>query len=31
MSIEIRETAEYASWFASLRDLKAKARILARI
>jgi putative addiction module killer protein len=29
--IEIRQTAEYRSWFESLRDLQAKARILARI
>ncbi len=29
--IEIRQTAEYESWFEKLRDLQAKARILARI
>lgn len=30
-SIEVRETEEYAAWFASLRDRQARARILARI
>jgi hypothetical protein len=29
--IEIRETEEYADWFARLRDREAKSRILARI
>jgi putative addiction module killer protein len=29
--IEIRQTAEYESWFEKLRDVQAKARILARI
>ncbi|MDZ4170253.1 MAG: type II toxin-antitoxin system RelE/ParE family toxin [Coriobacteriia bacterium] len=29
--IEIRQTAEYKSWFEKLHDLQAKARILARI
>ncbi len=29
--IEIRQTAEYARWFASLRDRQARARIDARI
>lgn len=29
--IEIRQTAEYESWFEKQRDLQAKARILARI
>jgi putative addiction module killer protein len=29
--IEIRQTAEYESWFEKLRDLQARARILARI
>jgi putative addiction module killer protein len=29
--IEVRQTAEYAKWFASLRDLKARARIDVRI
>ncbi len=29
--IEIRQTAEYESWFEKLRDLQAQARILARI
>jgi putative addiction module killer protein len=29
--IDIRQTAEYESWFEKLRDLQAKARILARI
>lgn len=29
--IEIRQTSEYESWFEKLRDLQAKARILARI
>jgi putative addiction module killer protein len=29
--IEIRQTAEYRSWFEKLRDVQARARILARI
>lgn len=29
--IEVRETAEYARWFAALRDVRASARILARV
>jgi len=29
--IEIRQTAEYESWFETLRDLQAQARILSRI
>lgn len=29
--IEIRQTAEYESWFEKQRDLQAKARVLARI
>jgi len=29
--IEIRQTKEYEVWFEKLRDLQAKARILARI
>ena len=29
--IEVRQTSEYESWFEKLRDLQAKARILARI
>jgi putative addiction module killer protein len=28
---EVRQTAEYESWFERLRDLQVKARILARI
>ena len=28
---EVRETAAYADWFASLRDLQARARVLVRI
>jgi putative addiction module killer protein len=29
--IEIRQTEEYARWFAHLRDSQARARILARV
>ena len=29
--VEIRKTNEYALWIESLRDIKAKARILVRI
>jgi putative addiction module killer protein len=29
--IEIRQTAEYESWFEKLRDVQAQARILARV
>lgn len=29
--VEIRQTDEYAEWFASLRDANAKARIAIRI
>lgn len=29
--VEIRQTTVYAEWFAALRDLRAKARINARI
>ena len=29
--VEIRQTADYARWFKSLRDLRAKARIDARL
>ncbi len=29
--IEVRETAAYADWFASLRDLRARSRVLVRI
>lgn len=31
MPIEVLQTAFYARWFASLRDERAKARVLARI
>jgi len=29
--IEVRQTAEYAKWFDSLRDIKARAKINVRI
>ncbi|HEX5239192.1 MAG TPA: type II toxin-antitoxin system RelE/ParE family toxin [Sphingomicrobium sp.] len=29
--IEVRQTREFAHWFESLRDLRARARVLARI
>jgi len=29
--IEIRQTAEFRSWFERLRDLEAQARIIARL
>ncbi|EKF20379.1 type II toxin-antitoxin system RelE/ParE family toxin [Nitratireductor pacificus] len=29
--IEVRKTAEFASWFKSLRDIRARARIEIRI
>lgn len=31
MSVEIRQTDEFADWFAQLRDRQARARITARI
>ena len=29
--LEVRQTQEYATWFAKLRDRQARARILARV
>ena len=29
--VEIRQTRDYSKWFASLRDIRAKGRILARV
>ena len=29
--IEVRQTREFANWFESLRDERAKARVLARV
>lgn len=29
--VEVRKTDEFASWLGSLRDLRAKAKVLARI
>jgi len=29
--IEVRQTTDFAAWFAGLRDREARARILARI
>jgi putative addiction module killer protein len=29
--VEVRQTREYAKWFAELRDLRARARIAVRI